>query len=53
LKLYGVEMEAFTVVQVAILIIYDICKEVDRSMVMGNMKRLEKSGNKSGKLKAG
>lgn len=45
----GVEMEALTAVQVALLTIYDMCKAVDRGMVMGNVKLLEKSGGKSGK----
>jgi cyclic pyranopterin phosphate synthase len=44
----GVEMEALTAVQVALLTIYDMCKAVDRGMVMGNVKLLEKSGGKSG-----
>jgi len=48
----GVEMEALTTVQVALLTIYDMCKAVDRGMVMGNIKLLEKSGGKSGEWKA-
>ena len=48
----GVEMEALTAVQVALLTIYDMCKAVDRGMVMGNVKLLEKSGGKSGEWKA-
>jgi len=44
----GVEMEALTGVQVALLTIYDMCKAVDRGMVMGNVKLLEKHGGKSG-----
>ena len=44
----GVEMEALTAVQVALLTIYDMCKTVDRGMVMGDIKLLEKSGGKSG-----
>ena len=48
MKLYGVEMEALTAVQVALLTIYDMCKAVDRGMVMGEVKLLEKSGGKSG-----
>ena len=39
-------MKAFSVVQVAILIIYDICKALDRGMVMGDVKRLEKNRSK-------
>jgi cyclic pyranopterin phosphate synthase len=48
----GVEMEALTAVQVALLTIYDMCKAVDRGMVMGEIKLLEKSGGKSGDWKA-
>jgi len=48
----GVEMEALTAVQVALLTIYDMCKGVDRGMVMGDIKLLEKSGGKSGEWKA-
>lgn len=44
----GVEMEALTAVQVALLTIYDMCKAVDRGMVMQNIRLLEKSGGKSG-----
>jgi len=44
----GVEMEALTAVQVALLTIYDMCKAVDRGMVMGDVKLQEKSGGKSG-----
>ena len=40
-------------VQVALLTIYDMCKAVDRGMVMGDVKLLEKSGGKSGEWKAG
>lgn len=40
----GVEMEALTGVQIALLTIYDMCKAVDRGMVMGNVKLLEKHG---------
>ena len=49
----GVEMEALTAVQVALLTIYDMCKAVDRGMVMGDVKLLEKSGGKSGTWAAG
>jgi cyclic pyranopterin phosphate synthase len=48
----GVEMEALTAVQVALLTIYDMCKAVDRGMVIGDIKLLEKSGGKSGEWKA-
>ena len=44
----GVEMEALTAVQVALLTIYDMCKAVDKAMVMGNVRLLEKHGGKSG-----
>ncbi len=48
IEVTGVEMEALTAVQVALLTIYDMCKAVDRGMVMGDVKLLEKSGGKSG-----
>jgi cyclic pyranopterin monophosphate synthase len=44
----GVEMEALTAVQVALLTIYDMCKAVDRGMNMTDIKLLEKHGGKSG-----
>lgn len=44
----GVEMEALTGVQVALLTIYDMCKAVDRGMVIEAVRLLEKSGGKSG-----
>jgi cyclic pyranopterin phosphate synthase len=44
----GVEMEALTAVQVGLLTIYDMCKAVDRAMVMGEIRVLEKHGGKSG-----
>ena len=44
----GVEMEALTAVQVALLTVYDMCKAVDRGMVMGDIRLLEKSGGRSG-----
>lgn len=44
----GVEMEALTAVQVALLTIYDMCKAVDRAMTIGDVRLLEKSGGKSG-----
>jgi len=44
----GVEMEALTAVSVAALTIYDMCKAVDRGMVIQNVAVLEKSGGKSG-----
>ena len=44
----GVEMEALTAVQVGLLTVYDMCKAVDRGMVMGEIRVLHKSGGKSG-----
>jgi cyclic pyranopterin phosphate synthase len=44
----GVEMEALTAVQVGLLTVYDMCKAVDRGMVMGGVRVLEKRGGKSG-----
>lgn len=44
----GVEMEALTAVQVGLLTIYDMCKAVDRGMVMTDVRVLEKCGGKSG-----
>jgi cyclic pyranopterin phosphate synthase len=48
----GVEMEALTAVQVGLLTIYDMCKAVDRGMVMTDVKVLEKHGGKSGSWNA-
>jgi cyclic pyranopterin phosphate synthase len=44
----GVEMEALTAVQVGLLTIYDMCKAVDRGMIMSDIRVLEKHGGKSG-----
>ena len=44
----GVEMEALTAVSVGLLTIYDMCKAVDRGMIIGEIKLLEKQGGKSG-----
>jgi cyclic pyranopterin phosphate synthase len=44
----GVEMEALTAVQVALLTIYDMCKAVDRGMCIQSVRLLEKTGGKSG-----
>ena len=44
----GVEMEALTAVQVGLLTVYDMCKAVDRGMVMTNVRVMEKHGGKSG-----
>jgi cyclic pyranopterin phosphate synthase len=39
----GVEMEALTAVSVALLTIYDMCKAVDKTMILGEIKLLEKT----------
>ncbi len=44
----GVEMEALTAVNIALLTIYDMCKAVDRGMTITGVKLLEKHGGKSG-----
>jgi len=44
----GVEMEALTAVSVGLLTIYDMCKAVDRAMVIGDIELVEKSGGRSG-----
>jgi cyclic pyranopterin phosphate synthase len=49
----GVEMEALTAVNVALLTIYDMCKAVDRGMTMNGVTLLEKHGGKSGSFVAG
>jgi cyclic pyranopterin phosphate synthase len=49
----GVEMEALCAVQVALLTVYDMCKAVDRGMVIESVRLLEKSGGRSGHWKAG
>lgn len=46
----GVEMEALTAVSVAALTIYDMCKAVDRGMVIGEIKLEKKSGGRSGEF---
>lgn len=48
----GVEMEALTAVQVALLTVYDMCKAVDRGMTIDGIRLLEKSGGKSGTWRA-
>jgi len=48
----GVEMEALTATQIALLTIYDMCKAVDRGMVISNIRLLEKLGGKSGHWKS-
>jgi len=49
----GVEMEALTAVQVALLTVYDMCKAVDRGMTLSGITLLEKHGGKSGSFVAG
>lgn len=49
----GVEMEALTAVQVALLTIYDMCKAADRGMTINSVRLLEKHGGKSGSFVAG
>jgi cyclic pyranopterin phosphate synthase len=44
----GVEMEALTATQIALLTIYDMCKAVDRGMEINGVRLLEKAGGKSG-----
>lgn len=44
----GVEMEALTAVQIALLTVYDMCKAVDRGMTLHDIRLLEKQGGKSG-----
>lgn len=48
----GVEMEALTGVSVALLTIYDMCKALDKGMVISDIRLLEKSGGKSGSFQA-
>jgi cyclic pyranopterin phosphate synthase len=47
----GVEMEALTAVCTAALTVYDMCKAVDRAMVISDVRLMEKSGGKSGTYK--
>jgi len=46
----GVEMEALTATSVAALTIYDMCKAVDKEMIIGEIKLLYKAGGKSGEF---
>lgn len=46
----GVEMEALTGVQIALLTIYDMCKAIDKKMVITDVHLLSKSGGKSGEF---
>lgn len=45
----GVEMEALTAVEIALLTIYDMCKAVDRGMTLTNIRLVEKAGGASGR----
>jgi cyclic pyranopterin monophosphate synthase len=47
----GVEMEALTATQITLLTIYDMCKSMDRGMVIQSVRLLEKEGGKSGHWK--
>jgi cyclic pyranopterin monophosphate synthase len=49
----GVEMEALTAVQVGLLTVYDMCKAVDRGMVIEGVRLAEKRGGKSGTWREG
>jgi len=49
----GVEIEALMAVQVGLLTVYDMCKAVDRGMLIGEVRVLEKHGGKSGDWSAG
>jgi len=44
----GVEMEALTAVNITLLTIYDMCKAIDKDMIISNIHLMEKSGGKSG-----
>ena len=46
----GVEMEALTAVSVAALTVYDMCKGVDRSIIIGDIRLVRKSGGQSGDI---
>ena len=48
----GVEMEALTAVSVALLTIYDMAKAIDKGMVLGEIRLIEKRGGKSGDWRA-
>lgn len=49
----GVEMEALTAASVALLTLYDMAKALDRAMILGDIRLLEKSGGRSGDWRAG
>ncbi len=48
----GVEMEALAATSIALLTIYDMCKAMDRGMIISDIRLLEKQGGKSGHWKA-
>jgi cyclic pyranopterin phosphate synthase len=48
----GVEMEALTAVAVAALTVYDMCKAVDRTMRIGDIRLVHKAGGRSGEFRA-
>ena len=48
----GVEMEVLTAVSIAGLTIYDMCKSIDKEMILTNIKLIHKSGGKSGEFNA-
>ena len=48
----GVEMEALNAVSIAALTVYDMCKAVDREMIIGNIRLIQKIGGKSGFFEA-
>lgn len=48
----GVEMEALTAASVALLTLYDMAKALDRAMILGDIRLLEKSGGRSGNWRA-
>ncbi|NHZ86316.1 MAG: cyclic pyranopterin monophosphate synthase MoaC, partial [Planctomycetia bacterium] len=47
----GIEMEALTAVAVSSLTVYDMCKSIDKSIEISNIKLLSKTGGKSGDFK--
>lgn len=47
----GIEMEALTAVSVAALTVYDMCKAIDKSMVVGDIQLISKTGGKSGNFR--
>ena len=49
----GAEMEALTAVSVAALVVYDMCKGIDKGMEIGEIRLIEKEGGKSGHYRRG